>query len=305
MSSVIDIFKALGDENRLRMLRAVLQAELAVAEITELLGLPQSTVSRHLKPLREKELVQTRREGTTVFYQPGKALSEPALRELLEGQFEALAGRTDDALAIEAILDRRRDHSRAFFDKVAGRYAELARPGGGWMALAGALAAGFRDCRVADIGCGEGELSFLLAPFVKEVVAMDQSDSMLRLIREKAEVQNITSITPIRGEQEQLPIETRSCDAAFLSQVLHHAAHPAAAVREAARILRDGGQLILLDLVRHEQEWMREEWADVWLGFEPEKIVGWLRDAGLKDIQIYQRQGDTAEIPVIQAVGLK
>ena len=280
--SCTDLFKALADEIRLRILRSISQAELSVAELVEILDLPQSTVSRHLKPLRDTGLLETRREGTSVFYRLGAALQSTSLSEMLEQELKSLGHREADARLIESILDRRRQRSKEFFDQMAGRYETLAEPGGGWSHLAAGLAAGFTGKVVADIGAGEGELSLKLARFARQVIAVDQSPGMLKLVQEKADEQSIKGIKTVAGDLESLPISDASCDAVFLSQALHHAARPEQAIAETARILNAGGQLILLDLMKHEQEWMREQWADVWLGFDPSEIQGWLNDAGLK-----------------------
>jgi DNA-binding transcriptional ArsR family regulator len=187
MPEVIDIFRALSDEVRLRILAAVMGAELSVAELVEVLDLPQSTVSRHLKPLREAGLVETRREGTSVYYRRGALLSEPEWAPLLEKRLRALRSAVRDATAVRRVLDLRRQRSKDFFEKVAGRYETLTQPGGGWEALAAALAAGFAGQDVADLGAGEGALTMLLARFARSVVAVDQSKAMLREVREKAQ----------------------------------------------------------------------------------------------------------------------
>lgn len=301
-----DLFKALADEIRLRILRAVSQAELSVAELVEILDLPQSTVSRHLKPLRETGLLDTRREGTSVFYRQGATLQATALADMLEHELKTLGHLEADARLIELMLNRRRQRSKEFFDQIAGRYQTLAEPGGGWVNLAAGLAAGFAGKVVADIGAGEGELALKLALFARQVIAVDQSPGMLKLIQEKAADQCIEGIKTTAGDLEQLPIADETCDAAFLSQALHHAARPAQAIRETARILKPGGHLILLDLVKHEQEWMREQWADIWLGFDPNDVKGWMTEAGLilVNAPTLSRAGES-DIPVFLAVAQK
>jgi ArsR family transcriptional regulator len=301
-----DLFKALADEIRLRILRAVSQAELSVAELVEILDLPQSTVSRHLKPLRETGLLDTRREGTSVFYRQGATLQATALADMLEQELKTLGHREADARLIELILNRRRQRSKEFFDQIAGRYQTLAEPGGGWVNLAAGLAAGFAGKVVADIGAGEGELALKLARFARQVIAVDQSPGMLKLIQEKAADQSIDIIKTTAGDLEQLPIADATCDAAFLSQALHHAARPAQAIRETARILKPGGHLILLDLVKHEQEWMREQWADIWLGFDPNEVKAWMTEAGLRLVNAPTlSRADESDIPVFLAVAQK
>jgi ubiquinone/menaquinone biosynthesis C-methylase UbiE/DNA-binding transcriptional ArsR family regulator len=302
----LDLFKALSDEVRLRIVRAVSVAELSVAELVSVLGLPQSTVSRHLKPLRDAELVDPRREGTSVYYRRGKAFQDASLGSLLQGRLEEVRQGPEDLASIRRVMDHRRQRSRNFFDRIAGSYGTLTQPGGGWQALAGALASGFSGLEVADLGAGQGELALWLARFAKRVTAVDLSPQMLKALEANADAAGVSDrITVAEGDIESLPLEDRSVDAAFLSQALHHAAHPPAAIGEAARILRPGGRLIVLELVKHEQEWVREQWADQWLGFEPDELETWMVEAGLS-VQLIERiPGSTPELSVLLAVATR
>lgn len=285
-TDTIEIFRALADDVRLRLVRALMTAELSVAELVQVLGLPQSTVSRHLKPLRDCALVETRREGTSVYYRKGPALRESNLEQVLDRELPRLATAREDAQAVRRVLEQRRRRSHEFFEKMAGKYGELTQPGGGWSALAAGLAAGFTGREVVDMGAGEGELALLLARFAGRVTAVDQSQAMLKEVRSKAEAAGLGSVVQVcESDMESLPLADASADAVFLSQALHHAAQPEAAVREAARILRPGGQVILLDLVKHDQDWVREQWADQWLGFGEQEIRGWMNAAGLKQVR--------------------
>ena len=152
MSDILEIFKALADEGRLRILRSIDQAELSVAELVQALEMPQSTVSRHLKPMREAGLVAFRRDGTSVFYNRGELFRDAAFAQILKERLKEISVAHRDAAAVERVLDLRRKKSREFFDEIAGRYGSLTEPGGGWQALAAGLAAGFAGQRVADLG---------------------------------------------------------------------------------------------------------------------------------------------------------
>lgn len=280
-SSTLSVFRALGDEGRLRILRAVDAAELSVAELVQVLSLPQSTVSRHLKPLRESGLLGTRREGTSVYYRRGPVFQDELFARLLRVKLAEMRGADRDRAAVERALEMRRKESLQFFDQIAGQYGTLTQPGGGWQALAAALAAGFAGRTVADIGCGEGDVTLMLARFARRVNAIDLSSRMLRIVEERSVEAGVSRrVHTSKGDLEKLPLEDASQDAVFLSQVLHHAARPAEAVQEAARVLKPGGYLIILDLARHDQAWTREQWADQWLGFEEESLCEWVRDAG-------------------------
>ncbi len=306
MSDILDIFKALADEGRLRILRSIDQAELSVAELVQALEMPQSTVSRHLKPMREAGLVASRRDGTSVYYNRGELFRDASFAQILNERLKDIPVANRDAAAVDRVLDLRRRKSREFFDEIAGRYGSLTEPGGGWQALAAGLAAGFAGQRVADLGCGEGALALLLGRFAEKVVAFDQSEKMLKLVSERAAEQNILDKLDLRvGNLESLDLSGEAFDAVFLSQALHHTSHPEDVVRLAAEGLRPGGQLIILDLVRHEHEWAREEWADQWLGFDPIEIREWLQRAGIEPQVIDSLAGSIPDLSVLIVVGNK
>jgi len=306
MTKILDIFKALADEGRLRILRAIDQAELSVAELVQALEMPQSTVSRHLKPMREADLVASRRDGTSVYYNRGPLFRDAAFAQILKERLQEIPVAHRDAAAVERVVELRRRNSRAFFDEIAGRYDTLTDPGGGWQALAAGLAAGFSGRTVADLGCGEGALTLLLARFVKKIVAFDQSEKMLALVAEKAVEQNVRDrIDLLVGNLETLDLPGEGFDAVFLSQSLHHTSNPEEVVRMAARGLKPGGQMIILDLVRHEHEWAREEWADQWLGFDPFEIRQWMTGAGLATGVLDALPGATPDLAVLIGVGVK
>ncbi len=305
-TNILEVFKALGDEARLRILRAVEISELSVAEIVEALKMPQSSVSRHLKPLRDSGLLDTRRDGTSVYYRRGPVFQDVTFAQLMSEKLAEVSGANRDRAAVDRAIELRRKESTKFFDEIAGRYGSLTQPGGGWQALAAALAAGFSGQTVADIGCGEGDLTMLLARFVKRVVAVDISAQMLRVVQERSAEAGVSRRVSVeKGDLEKLPLDTGSIDSAFVSQVLHHAARPGKGLTEAARILKPGGRLILLDLAQHDQEWVRTEWADQWLGFEERELRGWLAETGLK-MEIFQiLQGPEPAFSVVMIVATK
>ncbi len=303
---ILKVFKALGDEARLRILRAVEIAELSVAEIVTALKMPQSSVSRHLKPLRDSGLLETRRDGTSVFYRRGPVFSDPTFAQMMSEQLADLSAASRDRAAVDKVLEQRRRESTEFFDEIAGRYGSLTQPGGGWQALAAALAAGFSGQAVADIGCGEGDLTLMLARFAKRVTAVDLSAQMLRVVQERSKEAGLSRrVTVQKGDLEKLPLKAGSMDAVFVSQVLHHAARPGRALKEAARILKPGGRLVLLDLAQHDQEWTRDEWADQWLGFDERELRGWLKDAGLKIDVFRTLDGPEPAFSVLMSVAVK
>ena len=302
----LTLFKALGDECRLRILRAVSQAELSVAELVKVLGLPQSTVSRHLKPLRDSDLLESRRDGTSVFYHRGPSFSDPELGLVIDRALTGIPGAQEDRASVSRMLQQRTSRNRDFFDEVAGRYGSLTEPGGGWQAVSSALAIGFRGQNVADIGSGEGALTLSLARFCRQVVAVDVSPRMLMTLEAKAEEAGLSDrVRTVEGELERLPLEASEMDAVFLSQSLHHASQPEVAICEAARVLKPGGLLVVLDLVAHEQEWVREQYADLWLGFEPDRLTKYFTNSGLEPLEGCRLPGATPELPVLFLTALK
>ena len=306
MGSILDIFKALADEGRLRILRAIDQAELSVAELVQALDMPQSTVSRHLKPMREAGLVAARRDGTSVYYNRGVLFHDVAFAQILSERLQEISVAHRDAAAVERVVELRRRRSREFFDEIAGRYGTLTEPGGGWQALAAGLAAGFSGKVVGDLGCGEGALSLLLSRFAKKVVAFDQSEKMLRLVAEKAEEQKTRERLDLRvGNLEHMDLPAESFDALFLSQSLHHTANPERVIRSVAKGLKCGGTMVVLDLVRHEHEWTRDEWADQWLGFDPLETRDWLVNSGMEPVAVDSLTGATPDLAVLIAVAVK
>ncbi len=306
MSDILDIFKALADEGRLRILRSIDQAELSVAELVQALEMPQSTVSRHLKPMRDAGLVSARRDGTSVYYNRGELFRDAAFARILNERLKDIPVANRDEAAVERVLDLRRKKSREFFDEIAGRYGSLTEPGGGWQALAAGLAAGFSGQRVADLGCGEGALALLLARFAEKVVLYDQSEKMLKLVSEKAAEQNVLNRLELRvSNLENLNLTGEDFDAVFISQSLHHTSNPEDVIRTAAAGLKPGGQLVILDLVRHEHEWTRDEWADQWLGFDPIEIREWLAGAGIQPLVADSLPGSTPDLSVLIVVGTK
>jgi ArsR family transcriptional regulator len=286
------LFRLLGDEVRLRLLRLLDAERLNVTELTGILGLAQSGVSRHLGLLKDAGLVEERKEGGYTFFRLSPSL--PAgdngfgpLWPLLQAGFAAASrtpqGRADDARLEEVRRLRKENFDEHADPEAAGRQLV---PGRSWAAWARALAHLLPPLTVADIGCGEGYLTVEAAKFARRVIAIDRSPAVLERGRELARRRRIRNIAWKRGDLEALPLDDGAVDVALLSQALHHAADPVRAVAEAVRVLVPGGRLIVLDLRRHDEQWVRDTLGDRWLGFEDDELAGLLKNAGLQDVKV-------------------
>jgi len=278
----------LADATRARLLRVLEQTELTVAELCAVLQLPQSTVSRHLKLLADVQWVTVRPEGTSRLYRLGSAaLDAPARRlwALLREQAGHLRGAAHDDHRLAAILARRQSRSQAFFNSAAGQWDRLRQETFGARfdieAMAGLLD---ESWVVGDLGCGTGQISEVVAPFVSRVVAVDRSSGMLKAARRR--LARFDTVEVRQGELDRLPIEDGALDAAVSCLVLHHVAEPSAVLREAARALRPGGRLLIIDMLRHDRQEYREQMGHVWLGFEPAQMREWLGAAGFEPLRL-------------------
>jgi len=304
------LFRLLGDDARLRILRLLDAERLNVGELTSILGIAQSGVSRHLGLLKDAGLVEERREAGFTFFRlsPGLESGQNGfgpIWPLLRSQFDATAataeGRADGARLEEV----RRVRKENFDDHDGGEGTQIV-PGRSWAAWARALGHLLPELEIADLGCGEGYLTIEASRFAKRVVAVDRSEAVLEKARRSANRRGVENVEWKRGELEQLPLEDASVDVALLSQALHHAADPAKALAEAVRIVRPGGRVLLLELRKHDESWVRDRLGDKWLGFDDEELKRLLKDAGLDGVRVSvgaRRQRDP--FTVLIASGMK
>jgi len=285
------LYRLLGDEARLRLLRVLATERLNVTELTGVLGLAQSGVSRHLGLLKEAELVEEEKDGGFSYYRLAPSLARAAdnpLRAMLDRQF---AASTDDVLvrADEARLHEVLRLRKENFEAHAGPDTRDARqlvPGRSWAAWSRALGMLLPAMTVADLGCGEGYLTIEAARWARQVIAVDRSDVVLERAKALARRRRVANVTWKRGELEKLPMKDDSVDVALLSQALHHAVNPARAVAEAARVTVPGGRVLILDLREHREEWVRAKLGDRTLGFNDGELKRMLTAAGLRDIKV-------------------
>ena len=287
MKASAGLFRLLGDEVRLRVLRLLAAEPLNVTELTGIVGIAQSGVSRHLGLLRDAGLVSEERSGGYTWFRLNPAVrnGHENLWPLLQSHFEQASDpvlRADDA-KLQEVLRLRKE---SFAQHGAVEDARQLVPGRSWPAWARAIGYLLPPVDVADLGCGDGYLTIEAARWAKKVIAIDRSPDMLARAKALAKRRNVSNIVWKRGELEQLPLADESVDVAVLSQALHHAVAPPRALDEAARVLKPGGRLLLLDLRQHEQGWVKETLGDRWLGFKDADLKKMLSDAGFSRVHV-------------------
>jgi ArsR family transcriptional regulator len=288
-ANVFDRLSALADATRSRLLLVLDRHELTVSELCAVLQLPQSTASRHLKLLGDEGWVVSRAEGTSRLYRMAAEL-EPEARALWRVVREQAALAVDaeeDGARVRSVLAGRRSRSREFFSTAAGQWDGLKSELFGERPELGALPALLDPTWVVgDLGCGTGQLAVSLAPFVARVVAVDESAAMLEAARVRLEALAEPGRVELRaGALEELPVGDGELDAAVLCLVLHYVPDPALALAEAARALRPGGRLLVVDMVPHAREEFRERMGHLWLGFSAAQLEPWLAAAGLRALR--------------------
>jgi ArsR family transcriptional regulator len=310
MASILKNLRLLADPSRLRILLLVEREELSVAELQEILGMGQSRISTHLAQLKQAGLVEDRRNGKSILYRLKPGAQSNGFAQMLSVLRQAAAEipeAGEDSEALRLALRRRQDKMRAYFDELAGKFGRNYVPGRSWQGLAETLLTLMPPMVIADLGAGEGTFSQLLARRSKKVIAVDNSDKMVEYGRELASKHGVKNLEYRKGDLEAVPIRDAAVDLAFFSQALHHAQHPERAVAEAWRILKPGGRIVVLDLLRHGYEEAREMYADLWLGFTEVELTRFLRQAGFKNIEtsVVHSEESAPHFTTLLAVGDK
>jgi ubiquinone/menaquinone biosynthesis C-methylase UbiE len=293
-AAIFDDLTALADATRSRMLLLLERHELMVSELCTILQLPQSTVSRHLKTLADGGWVTSRRDGTSRYYTLALDDRGPTTRRLwslLREQVVDTTGADQDARRLRSVLARRQTASQEFFASAAGRWDKLREDLFGrasyLQALVGLVDEGWT---IGDLGCGTGQVTAALAPFVTKVLAIDRSGEMLQAARRR--LKDCRNVEIRRGELESLPISDATLDAATLLLVLHHLPDPAEVLAEASRVVKPGGRLLICDMLPHDHEEYRQQMGHVWLGFSEEQVRRLLTVAGFKKVRLVSLPGD-------------
>ena len=286
--AIFDDLTTLADATRGRMLLVLERQELTVSELCAVLQLPQSTVSRHLKTLADAQWVSSRRDGTSRYYTlalDDRDAHTRRLWSLLREQIAVTPGADQDARRLKGVLGGRQTKSEEFFASAAGQWDRLRRElFGGASALHALPALLDPSWTVGDLGCGTGETSAALAPFVARAIAVDRSGDMLQAARRR--LREAKNVDIRRGDLESLPVTDGELDAAVMILVLHHVPDPGAALREAARALTPGGRLVVCDMLPHDHEEYKQQMGHVWLGFGEDQFRRLLGGAGFEDARI-------------------
>ena len=272
----------LADPTRLRLLRLLERHQLGVAELCDVLQLPQSTVSRHLKVLGDEGWVKCRAEGTTRLYRMVEAQAGAPRRLWLVAREETGGWATvgQDQLRLTRLLAARRPAAEAFFAGAAGEWDRLRRElYGDTFTQAALLSLLPADWDVADLGCGTGHTAAALAPHVRTVLGVDQSAAMLRAARKRTAA--LANVELRQGSLEALPLDDGCVDGVLLVLALTYVADPRQALREASRVLRTGGRVVVVDLLRHDREDFQRQLGQASPGFGAAALAEMLREAGL------------------------
>jgi len=302
MDHLLAALRAVAEPTRLRLVMLCARGELTVSELTQILGQSQPRVSRHLKLLCEAGLLDRFPEGNWVFYR----LSRSGRAGALAQQLVAACGETDPTIALDlqrlsAIKQQRADLASAYFRENAAQWHRIRSLYVDEREVEAALvdiiaAADPRD--LLDIGTGTGRMLEILAPRVEHVLGIDQSREMLSIARVNLERSGLANGRVRRDDMYQLALPDASFDAALIHQVLHYADRPAAAIAEAARVLRPHGILVLVDFAPHTLEFLRDEHAHRRLGFEDDEIAEWCRAAGLDPAPSRALPGDPLTVVI-------
>ena len=272
----------ISDPTRLRILLLLGDESLSVAELQQILGMGQSRISTQLSQLKKEGLVADQRSGKNNIYSAQIPL---ALGKIISEAGSELPEREKDRSSLRHILRKRKDQVRAYFDELAGKFGREYVPGRSWKGLAEAMLKILNYDTVADLGAGEGTLSQLIAQRAKKVIAVDNSEKMVKFGQNLAKENGLPNLEYRLGDIESPPIDDSSVDLAILSQALHHAEHPSKALSEAHRILKPGGRLIVLDLLQHTFEKARELYFDTWLGFPEAELAEMITSAGFSEVE--------------------
>ncbi len=305
-----ELFRLLGDEDRLRLLALCAEDELTVGELATLLGESQPQVTKKSQPLREAGLLSARRDGTrTLLRSQGLAGRDAQLIDAALEEGRLLCSKDGSLARVASIIAQREELSRRFFDDPANESMPAVRSDPSellaWLPIVGPLLPG--RALAVDVGTGEGTLLPILSALYDRVIAIDRSASRLARCSAQLATWGLPNVRLREGDVEDAGLaediaQRGGADLVVMARVLHHAARPQDSIAAATRLLRPGGHLVVVDYLPHEDETMRDQ-GDVWLGFEPTKLRSWL-DASALDVKLAQAMPGPQRPPLQIAVGV-
>lgn len=290
--NVTDAYKALSDESRLRVINALNHSSFTVQELTQILGIGQSTVSHHLKILTQVGIVQAEKNGTWVYYRlsdknnltAGTLLAQHFIHEIRENLANGLTPRLQsDQKIIDKLLNSKRDAIKNFFDTAASHWKTLREEIQGSESY-------FEDVlghinpneTLLELGCGAGSFLDAALPRSGKTIAVDYSEGMLEATRKNLNLKS--SLVDLRlGYLEHLPVADESVDVALSYMVLHHIQDPKKVLLDVLRVLRPSGKFFIVELSKHQRKDIQERFADVWLGFDPRALEALLKEVGFDE----------------------
>ncbi len=308
MASIVKSLRIIADPTRIRILALMRAEELSVAELQEILAMGQSRISTQLAQLKQAGLVEDRRLGKRILYAPKR---KTAVANRLWPVIEAAALEVEevarDQAALSLVMEKRQDKARTYFNELAGKFGRHYCPGRSWKGLAETLLKLMPPMVIADLGAGEGTFSQLMAQKAKQVIAVDNSEKMVEYGAELAKEHGFLNLEYRLGDISNPPIEDASVDIAFFSQALHHANNPQRAVDAAHRILKPGGRIVILDLLKHRFEKARDMYSDVWLGFSEMELLEFMRISDFREpeMAIVHKEEEKPNFQVVLAIAEK
>tara|TARA_R110002096_G_scaffold432734_3_gene650053 strand:- start:3410 stop:4339 length:930 start_codon:yes stop_codon:yes gene_type:complete len=307
MASILKSLRGLADPTRLRILFLLQKENLTVAELQEILAMGQSRISTQLAQLKKAGLVTDRRSGKNVIYGLDTGDESLDLTSLLNAARLEVDEAPKDEAALDLLLRKRGDQMRAYFDQLAGKFGRSYLPGRSWKSLAETLLKLMPPMVIADLGAGEGTFSQLLAQRAERVIAIDNAEKMVEYGADLARQNGVKNLEYRLGDLENPPIEPETVDLAFFSQALHHANKPERAVEAAFEILKPGGRIVILDLLKHTFEEAREIYLDTWLGFAEVELHDFLKSAGFSAIEmtIVDRESEHPHFNTLLSIATK
>ncbi len=306
MDQLLTGLRAVGEPTRLRLVALCAHGELSVSELTQILSQSQPRVSRHLKLLVEAGLLDRFREGAAVYYRLADRTDQAYLaRTIVDLLPQDDSELNRDLQRLDQVKQKRADLARAYFSENAARWSEIRALHVPEAQLEKEFVKVLGKNPVSDfldIGTGTGRILELMADRVERGMGIDVSSEMLTVARTNLEAANLRNVHVRQGDMYNMPVDDQSVDLATLHLVLHYSDDPQQVIEEAARVLKPGGRLVIVDFQTHNEEQLRDEHRHHRLGFDDEEIEGWLKHCGMQVETPVGLQGDPLTVKIWPSV---